>query len=147
MTKVAASGQRVKYRTTSWHYSLAKTLAKVNAICLQLFFSIWLKCWLQHILSQGKPWFCDFNFASFLMTRALAGCFTLIVFFHLYHSELPLAIPWNQTSDVHRGSTLITWRRRHRNRANTITSVIAAKKRLQNSTKNIGINEDRIMLW
>ena len=25
-------------------------------------------------------------------------------------SKLPRPIPWNQTSDVHRGSTLITWR-------------------------------------
>ena len=30
MTKVAASGQRVKYRTTSRYYFLAKTLAKVS---------------------------------------------------------------------------------------------------------------------
>ena len=30
MTKVAASGQRVKYRTTSLYYFPAKTLAKVN---------------------------------------------------------------------------------------------------------------------
>ena len=48
----------------------------------------------------------------------------------LYHSELPRPIPWNQTSDVHRGSALITcrrryitWRWRYRNHANTITSV------------------------
>ena len=27
-------------------------------------------------------------------------------------SELPRPIPWNQTSDVHRGPTLITWRLR-----------------------------------
>ena len=48
-------------------------------------------------------------------------------------------IPWNQTTDVHRGSTLIsrvitwrwryrTWRWRHRNHVNTIASVIAAKQ-------------------
>ena len=41
-------------------------------------------------------------------------------------------IPWNQTTDVHRGTTLITWRLRHitwrwrhRNHVITITSVIA----------------------
>ena len=48
-------------------------------------------------------------------------------------------IPWNQSTDVHRGSTLITrvitwrwrnitWHWRHRNYVNTITSVIAAKQ-------------------
>ena len=48
-------------------------------------------------------------------------------------------ITWNQTTVVHRGSTLImrvimwcwgyiTWRWRHRNHVNTITSVIAAKQ-------------------
>ena len=31
MTKVVASGQRVKYRTISRYYFLAKTLAKVNS--------------------------------------------------------------------------------------------------------------------
>ena len=49
MTKVLACWQRVKYIKTSWYYFLAKTLFKVNFICLQL------KCWLQQILSQGKP--------------------------------------------------------------------------------------------
>ena len=48
-------------------------------------------------------------------------------------------IPWNKTTDVHWGSTLITrvttrrwryitWRWRHRNHVSTITSVIAAKQ-------------------
>ena len=48
-------------------------------------------------------------------------------------------IPWNQTTDVHLGSTLITrvitrhwrymtWRWRHRCHVNIITSVIAAKQ-------------------
>ena len=48
-------------------------------------------------------------------------------------------IPWNQTTDVYRGSTLImqdimwrwnyiTWCWRHRNHVNIITSVIAAKQ-------------------
>ena len=48
-------------------------------------------------------------------------------------------IPWNQTTEIHRGSALITrvitwhwryitWRWRHRNHVNTITSVIAAKQ-------------------
>ena len=52
-------------------------------------------------------------------------------------------IPWNQTTDVHRGSTLITlvitwrwryimWRWRHRNHVNTITSLSAAKQRAKN---------------
>ena len=50
-TKVDSSGQRVKYKTTCWYYFLAKNLAKVDFIWLQL------KCWLQQILSQGKPWF------------------------------------------------------------------------------------------
>ena len=35
--KVTPSGQRVKYKTTCWYYFLAKTLAKVNFIWLQLF--------------------------------------------------------------------------------------------------------------
>ena len=47
---------------------------------------------------------------------------------HNKQSELPQPIPWNQTSDVHRGSTLITWRWRHRNHANTIASLIAEKQ-------------------
>ena len=37
MRKVATSWKRVKYRTTSRYYFLAKTLAKVNFIWLQLF--------------------------------------------------------------------------------------------------------------
>ena len=48
-------------------------------------------------------------------------------------------IPWNHTSDVHRGSTLttwrcryITWRWRHINHANTITSVFVAKQTVIN---------------
>ena len=49
-----------------------------------------------------------------------------------YQSELPRPIPWNQTSDVHRGSNLITWHWRHRNHANTITSVIAEKQTVIN---------------
>ena len=36
-TKVDPLGQRVKYKTTCWYYFLAKTLAKVNFIWLQLF--------------------------------------------------------------------------------------------------------------
>ena len=43
-------------------------------------------------------------------------------------SELPRPIPWNQTPDVHRWSTLLRWRWRHRNHANKITRVIAAKQ-------------------
>ena len=50
-------------------------------------------------------------------------------------SELPRWIPWNQTSDVHRWSSLITWRWRyitwrwhHRNHTNTKISVIVANK-------------------
>ena len=54
-TKVAPSRQKVKYKTTCWNYFLAKTLAKVNFIWLPTF-PIWLKCWLQQILSLGKPW-------------------------------------------------------------------------------------------
>ena len=52
-------------------------------------------------------------------------------------------IPWNQTTDVHRGSTLITraitcrwryktWQWRHKNHVNTIKSVIAAKQTVIN---------------
>ena len=37
MTEVAASWQRVKYRTTSGNFFLAKTLAKANFIWLQIF--------------------------------------------------------------------------------------------------------------
>ena len=44
--------------------------------------------------------------------------------------ELTQLIPWNPTSDVHRWSTLITWRWSHRNNANTITNVIAVKQTL-----------------
>ena len=51
-------------------------------------------------------------------------------------------IPWNQTTDVYRGSTLIpraitwnwryiSWRWRHGHHANIITIVIAANKRLK----------------
>ena len=36
---------------------------------------------------------------------------------HCRQSELPRPIPWNQTSDEHRGTTLITWRWRYRNHA------------------------------
>ena len=54
MAKVATSWQRIKCRTISWYSFLAKTLAKVNFIWLKLF-SIWLKCWLQQIQSQGRP--------------------------------------------------------------------------------------------
>ena len=50
----AASRQRVLDTTLNF---LAKTLAKVNFIWLQLF-SIWLKCRLQQTLSQGKPLVC-----------------------------------------------------------------------------------------
>ena len=57
-------------------------------------------------------------------------------------SELSRTIPWNQTSDVHRRSTLITWRWRyitwrlcHRNHANTIPSAIEAKLTVINEMK------------
>ena len=40
----------------------------------------------------------------------------------LFHSEQPRPIQWNQTSDVHRGSTLMMWRWRHRSYANTLTN-------------------------
>ena len=45
MTKVAASGQRVKCRITCW----------LNQFHLVLTFFVLLKCWLQQILSQGAP--------------------------------------------------------------------------------------------
>ena len=54
-------------------------------------------------------------------------------------SEMPRPILWNQTADVHRRSTLITWRCRyitwrwrHRNHDNTTTSVISEKQTIIN---------------
>ena len=61
----------------------------------------------------------------------------------MVQSELPWPIPQSLTMDVHRGSTLITrviawcwryitWRWGHRNHADTITSLIAAKQTVIN---------------
>ena len=71
-------------------------------------------------------------------------------------SELPRPIAWNQTSDVHRGSTSITWRWRyitwclsHRNHAHTITSVTAAKAELfcfRNSVRCMVGNFSRVFV-
>ena len=51
--------------------------------------------------------------------------------FLMSQSELPRPVPWNQTLDVHRGFTLITWSWRHitwrwrqRTHANTITKLV-----------------------
>ena len=57
---------------------------------------------------------------SYILTFSLIPCHA--EYFHVLHSQIyqlktcsipsqsepPLPIPWNQTSDVHRGSTLIT---------------------------------------
>ena len=52
-TKLATSGQRVKYKTT---FDITFWLKPgLKLISLAPTFSIWLKCWLQQILSQGKP--------------------------------------------------------------------------------------------
>ena len=56
-------------------------------------------------------------------------------------SELTRPISCNQASDVHRGSTLITWRWRHRNHDNTIASVIAVKQTVTTFHNKIAINE------
>ena len=60
-------------------------------------------------------------------------CTQILVYVYLH-------LPWNQTSDVHRGSTLImwrwrhiTWRWRHRNHAYTIPLSIAAKQTVTTS--------------
>ena len=50
--------------------------------------------------------------------------------------------PRNQTTDVRRGSTLIKWRQRHRNYANTITSSTAAKRNVTSFHKMLS---DRII--
>ena len=57
---------------------------------------------------------------------ALLHCVLAVMW--LSQSELLRPIAYNQTSDVHRGSALITRRWRHRTHANTITSVNAAKQ-------------------
>ena len=65
---------------------------------------------------------------------------------HYFQSELSRPIPWNQTADVHRRSTFImwhlgyiTWCWHHRNHANTITSVIAAKQTVINKVNVFSI--------
>ena len=73
------SGQRVKYKTTCWYF-LAKTLAKVK-FHLAPTFSTWLKCWLQQILSQGKPCMSPFyirgssHFPASILSRANTALF------------------------------------------------------------------------
>ena len=69
-------------------------------------------------------------------------------------SELPLPIPWNRTSDVHRGSTLImwrwryiTWRWHHRNHANTIISIIEAKQTVINEFYIFHLNIAIVMFY
>ena len=75
-------------------------------------------------------------------------------------SELPQSIPripWSQTTDVHRGSTLIMrvimWRCRyitscwrHNNHVNTITRVIAAKQTVL-SEVYVFFNKISLKLW
>ena len=80
----------------------------------------------------------DAEFGSALWWPHLVkACFLTARF--IFSSKLPRPVPWNKISDVHRGSTLITWRWRyitwrwrHSNHANTITRVIAAKQTVIN---------------
>ena len=70
-------------------------------------------------------------------------------------SKLPRPIPWNQTSDVHRGFTLITWcwryitwHWRQRSHTNTITSVIAAKQTAINEVYVLmSLHELYLLCW
>ena len=60
-------------------------------------------------------------------------------------------IPWNQAMDVHWGSTLITWvitwSWRHRNRVNTIPSVIVLRHKAGQEGRGEILLENSLMRW
>ena len=77
------------------------------------------------VLWVGLQCMCDCGI-SWSYSLTWLRCFTLHKCSCFKKYELPRPIPWNQTADVHRGSTLITrvitwrwryitWRWRHRN--------------------------------
>ena len=101
--------------------------------------------------AELEVWWSDSSFTSTLCLHNCTRCLELSFLDNAIST--PIAnwnclgqfhkIPWNQTTYVHRGSTLITlvitwrwhnitWRWRHRNHVNTITSVIETKQAAKN---------------
>ena len=93
-----------------------------------------------HVYIQSKYYYCLTFSAIYSTNLCLEITHTVLTTTECLDNIYPYRnclgqfgeILWNQIMDVHWGSTLImgviTWRWRHRNRVNTITSVIAAKQ-------------------
>ena len=135
------------------------------SVMMARFYYIIIRFWYLSLMckSKGGPRRClqrnkrfSWSDSSFISTLCLHNCTRCLELSFLYNAiSTAIAnrnclgqfhkIPWNQTTNVHRGSSLITlviswrwhnitWRWRHRNHANTITrlSVIQAKQAAKN---------------
>ena len=118
-----------------WVFCERNSSYNFSEICwklLQFFFiKVWkFDCSFALILDKFLSLFSQFGLSQFLLDfyQSIRNCLGQF-----------REIPWNQTTDEYRGSTLITrvitwhwrhitWRWRHRNHVYTITSVIAAKQ-------------------